>query len=32
MAYDHTCMHEFVMSLEELKKATGVTALDVAKS
>ena len=32
MAYDHTCMHEFVMSLEELKKSTGVTALDVAKS
>ncbi len=32
MAYDHTCMHEFVMCLEELKKATGVTALDVAKS
>ena len=32
MAYDHTCMHEFVMSLEKLKKATGVTALDVAKS
>lgn len=32
MAYNHTCMHEFVMSLEELKKATGVTALDVAKS
>ena len=32
MAYNHTCMHEFVMSLDELKKATGVTALDVAKS
>lgn len=32
MAYDHTCMHEFVMCLEELKKTTGVTALDVAKS
>ncbi len=32
IAYDHTCMHEFVMSLEELKKTTGVTALDVAKS
>ena len=32
MAYDNTCMHEFVMSLDELKKATGVTALDVAKS
>ncbi len=32
MAYDHTCMHEFVMSLEQLKKETGVSALDVAKS
>ena len=31
MAYDHVCMHEFVMSLERLKKETGVTALDVAK-
>ncbi len=26
------CMHEFVMSLEELKKETKVTALDIAKS
>ncbi len=26
------CMHEFVMSLEDLKKETGVSALDVAKS
>ncbi len=26
------CMHEFVLSLEEIKKETGVTALDVAKS
>jgi glycine dehydrogenase subunit 2 len=26
------CMHEFVMSLEKLKKETGVTALDVAKA
>ena len=32
MAYDHTCMHEFVMSLEGLKKETGVSALDMAKS
>ena len=30
-AGDH-CMHEFVLSLEELKKETGVSALDVAKS
>jgi len=26
------CMHEFVASLEDLKKETGVSALDVAKS
>lgn len=26
------CMHEFVISLEELKKETGVTALDMAKT
>jgi glycine dehydrogenase subunit 2 len=32
MAYNHTCMHEFVMSLDKLKKETGVSALDVAKS
>ncbi len=31
MAYDTTCMHEFVMGLERLKKETGVSALDVAK-
>lgn len=31
MAYDHTCMHEFVMTLSKLKKETGVSALDVAK-
>jgi glycine dehydrogenase subunit 2 len=31
MAYDTTCMHEFVMSLEDLKKATGISALDIAK-
>lgn len=31
MAYDTTCMHEFVMSLEELKKQTGVSAMDIAK-
>jgi len=26
------CMHEFVLSLEQLKKETGVSAMDVAKS
>lgn len=26
------CMHEFVLSLEQLKKDTGVSAMDVAKS
>ena len=31
-AYPGICMHEFVLTLEKLKKATGVTALDVAKS
>ncbi len=31
MAYDETCMHEFVMSLESLKKATGISAMDIAK-
>ena len=30
-AKDH-CMHEFVLDLAELKKETGVSALDVAKS
>ncbi|MTD37576.1 aminomethyl-transferring glycine dehydrogenase subunit GcvPB [Erwinia sp. CPCC 100877] len=29
--YGETCMHEFVISLEKLKKETGVSALDVAK-
>ncbi len=32
MAYDSPCMHEFVMTLEQLKKDTGVSAMDVAKS
>lgn len=27
-----TCMHEFVLTLEELKKETGVSAMDVAKA
>lgn len=31
MAYDETCMHEFVMDLSALKKDTGVSALDIAK-
>ena len=31
MAYDRICMHEFVMTLEHLRKETGVSALDVAK-
>ena len=31
-AYDRLCMHEFVLDLSELKKETGVSALDVAKS
>ena len=31
MAFDHTCMHEFVMSLQSLKDETGVSALDAAK-
>lgn len=30
--YGEHCMHEFVLSLEPLKKETGVSALDVAKS
>ncbi len=32
LAYDRTCMHEFVICLEELKEKTGVSALDVAKA
>ena len=32
LAYDRTCMHEFVICLEELKHQTGVSALDVAKA
>lgn len=32
MANPGLCMHEFVMSLEELKKETGVSALDIAKN
>ncbi len=32
MPFPENCMHEFVMSLEELKKDKGVSALDVAKT
>lgn len=31
-AFPGLCMHEFVLTLEELKKETGVSALDVAKA
>ena len=31
MAYDDICMHEFVMSLVDLKKDTGISAMDIAK-
>ncbi len=30
-AIDSTCMHEFVLTLEDLKHETGVSALDIAK-
>ena len=32
MAYDETCMHEFVMSLEQEKHDIEVNAMDVAKA
>ena len=32
VAYDEICMHEFVLSLEDLKKQTGVSAMDIAKA
>lgn len=32
IAYEGICMHEFVMTLEKLKKETGVSAMDVAKA
>lgn len=32
MTYDHTCMHEFVMTLEQEKHARNVSALDIAKA
>lgn len=31
MAYSGRCMHEFVMTLERLKKEHGVSAMDIAK-
>ncbi len=31
MACDGLCMHEFVMTLEDLKEETGVSAMDIAK-
>ncbi|MGM9989420.1 aminomethyl-transferring glycine dehydrogenase subunit GcvPB [Desulfovibrio piger] len=31
MAYDVTCMHEFVMDLGHMKHETGVSAMDIAK-
>lgn len=31
IAYDGVCMHEFVMSLSDLKKKSGVSAMDIAK-
>ena len=31
-AYDETCMHEFVITLEQMKRENGVTAMDIAKS
>lgn len=32
MAFNERCMHEFVMTLEGLKKEKGVSAMDIAKS
>ncbi|MEG1557711.1 MAG: aminomethyl-transferring glycine dehydrogenase subunit GcvPB [Oscillospiraceae bacterium] len=32
VAYDGICMHEFVLTLERLKKETGVSAMDMAKA
>ena len=32
IAFDTGCMHEFVMTLENLKKEKGVTAMDIAKA
>ena len=32
MAFDVTCMHEFVMTLQPLKEEIGVSAMDIAKA
>ena len=32
VAYNQICMHEFVLCLEDLKKNTGVSAMDIAKA
>lgn len=32
VAYDQICMHEFVLGLDDLKKETGVSAMDIAKA
>ncbi len=32
VAYPRTCMHEFVLDLQDLKEETGCSALDVAKT
>lgn len=32
MAYDHVCMHEFVISLEQEKHERNISALDIAKA
>ena len=32
MAYNETCMHEFVMSLEKMKHEIDVSAMDIAKA
>ena len=32
MAFDATCMHEFVMTMDPLKQETGVAAMDIAKA
>ena len=32
MAFDHVCMHEFVMTLEQMKHQIDVSAMDIAKA
>lgn len=32
MAFNGPCMHEFVMTMEQLKKEKGISALDIAKA